>query len=39
MWAGLLFSYSQSSMAALLVITVGLAAATGDRRVRRAVGC
>src|SRR5919107_2691229 len=37
MWAGLLFSYSQSSMAALLVITVVLAVATGDRRVRRAV--
>ena len=38
MWAGLLFSYSQSSMAALLVITLALALATGDRRVRRAVG-
>lgn len=38
MWAGLLFSYSQSSMAALLVITLGLALATGDRRVRQAVG-
>jgi putative inorganic carbon (hco3(-)) transporter len=38
MWAGLLFSYSQSSMAALLVVTLGLALATGDRRVRRAVG-
>ena len=37
MWAGLLFSYSQSSMVALLVITVALAFATGDRRVRRAV--
>jgi O-antigen ligase len=37
MWAGLLFSYSQSSMAALLVITVALAVATGDGRVRRAV--
>ena len=37
MWAGLLFSYSQSSMVALLVITVLLAVATGDRRVRRAV--
>jgi hypothetical protein len=37
MWAGLLFSYSQSSMVALLVITVVLAVATGDRRVRRAV--
>jgi hypothetical protein len=38
MWAGLLFSYSQSSMVALLVVTVALAVATGDRRVRRAVG-
>jgi O-antigen ligase len=37
MWAGLLFSYSQSSMAALLVMTLVLAVATGDRRVRRAV--
>jgi len=37
MWAGLLFSYSQSSMVALLVVTVLLAVATGDRRVRRAV--
>jgi O-antigen ligase len=37
MWAGLLFSYSQSSMAALLVITLVLAVATGDGRVRRAV--
>jgi hypothetical protein len=38
MWAGLLFSYSQSSMAALLVVTLALALATGDRRVQRAVG-
>jgi O-antigen ligase len=38
MWSGLLFSYSQSSMAALLVITLALALATGDRRVRMAVG-
>ncbi len=37
MWAGLLFSYSQSSMVALLVVTVLLAVVTGDRRVRRAV--
>jgi O-antigen ligase len=37
MWAGLWFAYSQSSMAALLVITLALAVATGDRRVRRAV--
>jgi hypothetical protein len=38
MWTGLLFSYSQSSMAALLVVTLALALVTGDRRVRRAVG-
>ena len=38
MWAGLLFSYSQSSMAALLVVTLALAFATGSRRVRQAVG-
>jgi O-antigen ligase len=38
LWAGLLFSYSQSSMAALLVVTLALAFATGDRRVRKAVG-
>ncbi|MEA2453877.1 MAG: hypothetical protein QOI45_139 [Thermoleophilaceae bacterium] len=38
MWAGLLFSYSQSSMAALLLVTLALAFVTGDRRVRRAVG-
>ncbi|MEA2331786.1 MAG: hypothetical protein QOH58_1924 [Thermoleophilaceae bacterium] len=38
MWAGLLFSYSQSSMAALLLVTLALAFATGDRSVRRAVG-
>jgi O-antigen ligase len=38
MWAGLLFSYSQSSMAALLAVTLGLALVTGDRRVRLAVG-
>ena len=37
MWAGLLFSYSQSSMAALLLVTPALAVVTGDRRVRRAV--
>ena len=37
MWAGLLFSYSQSSMVALLVITLALAVATGDGRMRRAV--
>jgi putative inorganic carbon (HCO3(-)) transporter len=38
MWAGLLFSYSQSSMAALLLVTLALALAVGDRRVRLAVG-
>jgi putative inorganic carbon (hco3(-)) transporter len=38
LWAGLLFSYSQSSMAALVVVTLAIAAATGDRRVRRVVG-
>ena len=38
MWAGLLFSYSQSSMAALLLVTLALALVTGDRRVRAAVG-
>jgi O-antigen ligase len=37
MWAGLLFSYSQSSMVALLVITLVIAVATGDARLRRAV--
>jgi O-antigen ligase len=38
MWAGLFFSYSQSSMAALLVVTLALGLATGGRRVRLAVG-
>ena len=38
MWAGLFFSYSQSSMAALLLVTLAIAFATGDRPVRRAVG-
>jgi hypothetical protein len=38
LWAGLLFSYSQSSMAALLLVTLALALVTGDRRVRTAVG-
>jgi len=37
LWAGLLFSYSQSSMVALVVITLAVAAASGDRRTRRAV--
>jgi hypothetical protein len=34
LWAGLYFSYSQSSMVALAVITLGVAGVTGDRRVR-----
>jgi nicotinamide riboside transporter PnuC len=38
MWAGLLFSYSQSSMTALLVVLLALAVVMGDRRVRTAVG-
>ena len=37
MWAGLLFSYSQSSMIALLVVTLALAAGDRRRRVRRGV--
>ena len=38
MWAGLFFSYSQSSMTALLIVTLAIAFATGNRTVRRAVG-
>jgi hypothetical protein len=38
MWTGLLFSYSQSSMTALLVVMLALAVVMGDRRVRTAVG-
>jgi hypothetical protein len=38
LWAGLFFSYSQSSMVALVVITLAVAVAAGDRRVRLAVG-
>ncbi len=38
MWVGLVFSYSQSSMVALMLVTLALALVTGDRRVRRAVG-
>ncbi|HZI90732.1 MAG TPA: O-antigen ligase family protein [Thermoleophilaceae bacterium] len=34
MWAGLLFSYSQSSMVALVAITLGVAVATGGRNTR-----
>ncbi len=37
-WAGLFFSYSQSSMVALLVVTAALVLVTGDRRARLAVG-
>jgi len=35
LWAGLLFSYSQSSMVALVVVILALAAATGGARARR----
>src|SRR5829696_777756 len=35
LWGGLLFSYSQSSMVALVVVTLALAAATGGPRLRR----
>jgi O-Antigen ligase len=38
MWLGLLFSYSQSSMVALVVVTLAIAVATGDARMRRAAG-
>jgi len=34
MWAGLLFSYSQSSMVALVAITIGVAVATSGRTAR-----
>jgi hypothetical protein len=34
LWAGLYFSYSQSSLVALFVVVVGVAAATGARRLR-----
>jgi hypothetical protein len=37
LWAGLFFSYSQSSMTALLVVLLAIAWATGDARVRRIV--
>jgi putative inorganic carbon (hco3(-)) transporter len=37
LWAGLFVSYSQSSMIALVVVTLVIAAATGARRVRLAV--
>ena len=38
LWAGLFFSYSQSSMAALLVVILAIALVTGDRRIRLVVG-
>jgi hypothetical protein len=38
LFGGLLFSYSQSSMVALVVVTLAIATATGGRPVRRAVG-
>jgi len=37
LWAGLFVSYSQSSMVALVVVTLVIAAMTGTRRVRLAV--
>jgi O-Antigen ligase len=37
LWAGLAVSYSQSSMLALIVVTLVIAAMTGGRRVRIAV--
>jgi hypothetical protein len=36
LWAGLLFSYSQSSMVALVVVTLALAAVTGGPKLKRA---
>ncbi len=36
LWGGLLFSYSQSSMVALVVVTLALAAVTGGPKLRRA---
>ena len=36
-WAGLVFSYSQSSMVALVVVALAISLATGDRGVRRGV--
>ena len=38
MWAGLFVSYSQSSMVALVAVTLAIAAATGGRQVRLVVG-
>ncbi len=38
LWTGLFFSYSQSSMAALLVVILAIALVTGDRKIRMGVG-
>jgi O-antigen ligase len=38
MWAGLFVSYSQSSMVALVTVTLAIAAATGGRQARLFVG-
>ena len=37
MWAGLYFSYSQSSLAALFAVALGLPAAAGSPRARRVI--
>jgi hypothetical protein len=37
LWAGLFFSYSQSSMAALFLVTLAITAVAGDRGARRIV--
>ncbi len=37
LWAGLFFSYSQSSMAALFLVTLAITAMAGDRGARRFV--
>jgi O-antigen ligase/polysaccharide polymerase Wzy-like membrane protein len=37
LWAGLYFSYSQSSLTALFVVVLAISAAAGNRRVRAAV--
>lgn len=38
LWGGLFFSYSQSSMVALLIVTAAIAAIMGDRRIRLLAG-
>lgn len=38
LWAGLFFSYSQSSMVALLIVTAAIAVIMGDRAIRLTVG-